>query len=168
MKAILKQYASYNKWANQRIINVALALSEEELVKERIGSFSSIHKTFLHIWDAESGWWQRLKLEEKMILPSMHFKGITQDITDAIQRQDELYEHWVHNATSAGIDHVMQFHNSKREPIKMQVAQLLLHVFNHSTYHRGQLVNQLREAGVTNIPGTDYFYWLKTVKKNLA
>lgn len=168
MKTILKQYASSNKWANQRIIAVALELPEEVLTMERTGSFSSIHKTLLHIWDAESGWWQRLKLEEKMILPSAHFKGTTRDIADAILRQDDLYEQWVYNSTPAGIDHVMQFYNSKREPVKMHVSQLLLHVFNHSTYHRGQLVNQLREAGLTNLPSTDFFYWLKTAKKSFV
>lgn len=165
MKSILKQYASSNRWANQQIINTALRLPEEVLMQERTGSFKSIHHTLLHIWDAESGWWQRLQLEEKMILPSTHFKGGTKEIAEAIHRQDEWYEQWIANATAARIDHVMQFYNSKREPVKLQVSQLLLHVFNHSTYHRGQLTMQLRDAGLTNLPQTDFFYWLNKIKK---
>lgn len=165
MKSILKQYASCNKWANQQIIQAALGLSEEALLAERSGSFPSIHRTLLHIWDAESGWWQRLQLQEKMILPSTHFIGTTKAIAEAIQQQDEWYEQWIINATTARIEHVMQFYNSKREPVKLQVSQLLLHVFNHSTHHRGQLIMQLRDAGVTSIPPTDFFYWLYKIKK---
>jgi uncharacterized damage-inducible protein DinB len=34
--------------------------------------------------------------------------------------------------------------------------QMLLHVFNHGTYHRGQLINILRQAGVEKVPETDF------------
>ena len=30
---------------------------------------------------------------------------------------------------------------------------MLLHMLNHGTYHRGQLVNMLRQIGVEKIPG---------------
>ncbi|MGZ3851281.1 MAG: DinB family protein [Flavisolibacter sp.] len=36
---------------------------------------------------------------------------------------------------------------------------MLLHAFNHGTYHRGQLVNMLRQLGVDKIPGTDFIAW---------
>ncbi|MCW3088046.1 MAG: hypothetical protein JWQ78_1432, partial [Sediminibacterium sp.] len=36
------------------------------------------------------------------------------------------------------------------------VKEILLHLFNHGTYHRGQLVTLLRQVGVEEIPRTDY------------
>jgi uncharacterized damage-inducible protein DinB len=36
---------------------------------------------------------------------------------------------------------------------------MLLHLFNHGTYHRGQLVNQLRQLGIAKIPPTDFIIW---------
>jgi uncharacterized damage-inducible protein DinB len=36
---------------------------------------------------------------------------------------------------------------------------MLLHVFNHGTYHRGQLVTMLRQLGIENIPATDFIVW---------
>ena len=47
-----------------------------------------------------------------------------------------------------GIEHVFQYYNSKKEHFKSPVYQMLMHVFNHGTYHRGQLVNMLRQLGV--------------------
>ena len=32
----------------------------------------------------------------------------------------------------------------------------LFHVFNHGTYHRGQLVNKLRQSGIEKIPPKDF------------
>jgi uncharacterized damage-inducible protein DinB len=39
------------------------------------------------------------------------------------------------------------------------VYQILLHLANHNTYHRGQLVNMLRQLGVEKIPQTDFVVW---------
>jgi uncharacterized damage-inducible protein DinB len=38
---------------------------------------------------------------------------------------------------------------------------MMLHVFNHGTYHRGQLVNMLRQLGIEKIPPTDFSVWSK-------
>ena len=41
---------------------------------------------------------------------------------------------------------------TKKEQFKQPVCDVLLHVFNHGTYHRGQLVTMLRQLGASNIP----------------
>ncbi len=51
------------------------------------------------------------------------------------------------------------YENSKGEQFKQPIFQMLLHVFNHGTYHRGQLVTMLRQLGVENIPATDFIVW---------
>jgi uncharacterized damage-inducible protein DinB len=38
---------------------------------------------------------------------------------------------------------------------------LLLHIFNHNTYHNGQLVTMLRALGVDKIPSTDFIAWTR-------
>ncbi|MBL0200663.1 MAG: hypothetical protein IPP81_11100 [Chitinophagaceae bacterium] len=38
----------------------------------------------------------------------------------------------------------------------MPVYQMLHHVFNHASYHRGQLVTMLNQLGADKIPGTDF------------
>ncbi|MGZ3844574.1 MAG: DinB family protein, partial [Flavisolibacter sp.] len=55
--------------------------------------------------------------------------------------------------------HVFQYQNTKKEQFKQPIYQMLLHAFNHGTYHRGQLVNMLRQLGVDKIPGTDFIAW---------
>ena len=47
----------------------------------------------------------------------------------------------------------------KREMFKQPVWQMILHVFNHGTYHRGQLINMLRQLGVEKISQTDFIVW---------
>lgn len=161
MKEILIQLAAYNSWANQKLITCILALPEEKWQQTIPNSFDSFEKTLLHMWDAESNWWQRLKLQENIIPPSANFRGSVRELTSALQHQNKLWESWIGNASPAALEHVFMYQNSKREPFKMQVVQMLIHVFNHGTYHRGQLVTMLRQIGIDKIPMTDFAIWVR-------
>jgi uncharacterized damage-inducible protein DinB len=161
MKELLKQYAAFNSWANQKLQEVISGLPEEKLVADLPSSFRSIRGTLLHMWDAESIWWQRIKLQERTIFPSENFNGTTADICNGLTQQDALWLDWVSNASEAGIEHVIQYYNSKKEYFKQPVFQVTMHVFNHNTYHRGQLINMFRQLGVEKLPATDFVVWTR-------
>ncbi len=164
MKEILKKLAAYNVWANQQLINVMIGLTEDEQLAEFPSSFKSLHKTLLHMWDAESIWWQRLKFQEKLEIPSVVFEGDFKEMAAQAMKQSRLYEEWVNKASDLAINHVFGYQNSKKEQFKQPVYQVLIHVFNHGTYHRGQLVNLLRQLGIEKIPQTDFIVWGRLVK----
>jgi uncharacterized damage-inducible protein DinB len=159
MKELLKQMAAYNTWANKKLAETLLHLSEAQQQQELPSSFSSLYKTLLHMWDAESGWWQRLKLNERVVFPREYFTGTLPELISEYSKQNQLWEEWIGQASEAALEHVFMYHSTKREPFKQPVYQMLLHVFNHGTYHRGQLVNLLRQLGVTKIPQTDFIIW---------
>jgi len=148
MKDLLKQYAAFNIWANQKLTELILTLPEEMQKRELPSSFPSLQKTILHMWDAESIWWQRMKLHERIIRPSENFNGSTRDMVNGLLNQNKQWEDWVNNATELSITHVFQYQTFDREQFKQPIYQMLMHVFNHGTYHRGQLVNMLRQLGV--------------------
>ncbi|MFZ1368754.1 MAG: DinB family protein, partial [Ferruginibacter sp.] len=72
-----------------------------------------------------------------------------------LAKQSQQFKDWVDNATENQLVHVFAFIRNK-EQVKMPVYQMLHHVFNHATYHRGQLVTMLRQLGVDKIPSTDF------------
>ena len=162
MKELLQQLASYNIWANQKIMEVILTLPDEKQVAEVPSSFSSLYKTVLHMWDAESIWWQRMKLHERLIVPSENFNGSMKDIINGLIQQSTQWLDWVSSASDIALDHVFQYQNSKKEQFKQPIYQMMLHVFNHDTYHRGQLINMLRQLGVEKLPQTDFIVWSRS------
>jgi len=155
MKELLAQLAAYNLWADQRILDTINSLDEEKQHRTLASSFKSLYDTTFHIWNSSSVWWQRMKLQERIIAPSESFKGNMQELSQHLLQQDQLWLDWVNNATDAAIEHVFQYYNSKKEYFKQPVFQVMAHVFNHNTYHRGQLVTMLRQLGVEKIPDTD-------------
>ena len=67
MKKLLVQYGCYNLWANQLIISNINNLTDEQIYQQSVSSFPTIFKTLEHMWDAESIWWQRMKLIDNVI-----------------------------------------------------------------------------------------------------
>ena len=155
MKELLQQYAAYNIWATGLLIERINKLPEETTGKEIVSSFPSIYKTVQHMWLAEEVWWKRLKLTENIILDSAAFTGTFTEMTISLAKQSEQFNDWVDNATENQLVHVFAFVRNK-EQIKMPVYQMLQHVFNHATYHRGQLVTMLNQLGADKIPSTDF------------
>jgi uncharacterized damage-inducible protein DinB len=159
MKELLTQYATYHLWANKQIFDVVLKLTPEQQQQEIVSSFPSIHSTLLHIWDAESIWWQRLKLQEHVVRNSTLRDYSTEEVVEQILLQSQQWLTWVKNASDAQINYVFAYQTTKREQFKDKVSQMLLHLFNHGTYHRGQLVTMFRQLGVEKIPATDFIHW---------
>jgi uncharacterized damage-inducible protein DinB len=164
VKELFQQYSAYNVWANQRLIECIQALPDEVTKKEVISSFPTLYATLLHMWDAESIWWQRLKLQEVVIPPSTRFEGSVRDVGAALLHQNNLWKNWVAQASEPAINHVFHYQNTKREQFKQPVFEMLMQMFNHNSYHRGQLVTMLRQLGVEKIPGTDFIIWARARK----
>ncbi len=164
MKELLQQYAGYNIWATQKIVDALAALTDEQAHLEIESSFSSIFKTVLHMWDAESIWWQRVKLAETINIPSENFTDNFTALQLKLIEQQKQWAEWITNSVEHQLLHVFAYQNSKREQFKQPVYQMLLHLFNHGTYHRGQLITLMRHAGVSKIPGTDFIAYTRLKK----
>jgi uncharacterized damage-inducible protein DinB len=165
MKSLFVSYANYNSWANNLLASAILSLTPEQQNAEVKSSFSSLHKTLLHMLDAENIWWQRMKLAERINRPSDQFSGDTQEVISFLHKQDKDWVEWTASASDAMLQHEFIYYNSKKEKFKQPVCQMLLHLFNHGSYHRGQLVTILRQLGVEKIPPTDYIVWARKYEK---
>jgi len=160
MKQLLQQYAAYNVWANKRIIETAGLLTEEQVHKEMVCSFPSVYKTVLHLMEVENVWWERLQLHEKATPPGW-FTGSFEELTKKWMMLSQQWSSWVENASDVKINHVFAWYNFKKEHFKRPVYEMLMHLFNHQTFHRGQLVGMFRQLGLEKIPSTDFIVFCR-------
>ncbi|MEJ7678831.1 MAG: DinB family protein [Segetibacter sp.] len=111
MKQILKKYASYNVWANQKITETILTLSEETVKKTVVSSFSSIYLTLLHMWSAESIWWQWQKLAE-IIQTTGNADSSIQEMAANLLAQSRQWKAWgreKHSGDSIASVYLLEF-----------------------------------------------------------
>ena len=157
MKELLLQYAQYNVWANKLILDALLKLDDGAVDKEIASSFPSIRATLVHTWSAEFIWLQRLQLVEHPVWIQGEFEGAFEEAVSQWQKVSASLVQFVEKQyDDRAFEHVLQFYDRQKVSHKAPVFQVLNHVFNHSTQHRGQLITMLRQLGVTKIPQTDF------------
>ena len=161
MKKVFVQYAAYNVWANQRIADCIIKLSDEQVNRVLVSSFTSIYATILHLWDAEAIWWQRLKMQEQLEIPGTAFTGTAVELCNNLLKQSKQWKDWTDLATEAAMEHEFIYRNTKKEQFKQPVHEIMMHLFNHQSYHRGQLVSMFRQVGFTEIPNLDYISFVR-------
>lgn len=155
MKQLLEEYAAYNYWANKILLEKSSHLSPEILRKDMSSSFGNIYNTFRHIMTVESIWWQRIKLSEHIEAPKDLHENFD-DLSKMILSSSKQWMDWVFDNSEKNLTHVFGYQNSKKEYFKQPVYEVLLHLFNHQTYHRGQIVTMMRQNGIDKIPATDF------------
>lgn len=161
MKKLLGQYAAYNEWANKMITDMVIDLPDDKVKRDIVSSFPSLYKTIAHMWDVESVWWQRMKLQEVVEWPSHKFDGTLLELLQNFHQQSRQWKEWVDLSTEAALQHEFIYKNSKKDQFKQPVYETVMHLFNHQTYHRGQLITMLRQIGITKIPQTDLIAYLR-------
>jgi uncharacterized damage-inducible protein DinB len=165
MKQLLQQYAAYNMWANQKMIDVVKTLKEEQVQQEIVSSFSSIYKTLLHYWTAESLWHLRMLHQPHEDSSAMGFAGSTAELCNNLLKQSEIWNEWIVSAKEEELQQNLSYKNLAGESFEQPVYLLLHHVFNHSTFHRGQLITMFRQLGVSELPSTDFTTFTRLIGK---
>ena len=158
----LRRLFEYNRWANLRILAALETLTVAELEREIPSSFPSVLATLVHTMGAEWVWLERWKGTSPTTLPGS--EGF--DSVAAVRaRWDEIWkdqQDFLAGLGAADAERAVSYRLFSGDPDTRPLGELVRHVVNHATYHRGQLVTMLRQLGKTP-PSTDYVRWLREV-----
>jgi uncharacterized damage-inducible protein DinB len=156
----LSQYAAYNLWANQLMINWLLSKDSVLLETEVKSSFPTINKTLSHIWVAEHVWMCRVEGIKWENLASRHDGQNTQQISEDIVLSSTYYIDKIHKMNESDFDKTIDYKLLSGDTGQSSIFDIIHHVMNHSTYHRGQLVTMGRGLGISDPPKTDYMAFI--------
>lgn len=156
MKQVLLSLAMHHEWASKTLFKKLETLPDELLNRQMVSSFPGINETLFHLYLAETIWWQRLQLQEHITGPDESVKADFQVLSKEILRLAAYWIAFIGDANEKKLTHVFEYRNSKREAFKQPVYEVLLHVFNHQTYHHGQIITLLRQANIQKLPATDF------------
>ena len=145
---------AYNAWANRRLLRATAALSRELLRRDLGTSHGSAWTTLLHIAWGEWLWLGRCQGAAPRGLDPRDCG----DLPDLEARWAEIGRDqvaFVARLSAPDLARRISYENPPGTPWTYPLEEMLRHVVNHSTYHRGQVASQLRQLGITPLP-TDY------------
>jgi uncharacterized damage-inducible protein DinB len=159
MHSLISNYSAYNTWSNQRIIAWLRTLDHELLYRDVPSSYRSIDYTLQHINRAQKYWWRFITGQETAGFDWSVFEGEVDRI------MEEILEYSVKMQTdfSAFSETELQdiLHLQSRWITNQRPRyEYIMHIINHGTYHRGQIVTMARVLGIQDgIPNTDFNYF---------
>lgn len=158
----------YNRWANGRILDAAAKLNHEDFTRDLRSSHRSVRETLLHMMLGEWIWLMRWKgVSPKAMLKPADFPTLDLIRARWVELEREQAE-FVANVTDESLQQVIRYVNTRGESFAYPLWQMMQHIVNHSTYHRGQVVTMLRQLG-KEPPATDFlvFYDMKDLEAAL-
>jgi uncharacterized damage-inducible protein DinB len=150
----LRTLFRFNRWATLRFLDAMADLPAEELGRNLGSSFPSLAATLVHMLGAEWVWLQRWHGESPATFPD----ATTLDSVAKVRaRWDALWEEqcaFLDGLDAAAMGSMVAYRTFDGSSHEQSLGDLLRHVVNHATYHRGQLATMLRQLGRTP-PATD-------------
>lgn len=152
------ELAQYNIWANQKMTDWLSQISDEQWSQKLVGSFDSIEATAIHIAVSEKIWFERLNNQAKPTL-MFTFKGDKNDLIEIWRNASKNLKNYISKISEWDLKETFTYKSLEGEDFSKVKYQAIAHVFNHSTFHRGQLVNYLRQVGFSEVDTTDLIYF---------
>lgn len=156
----VQSLVAYNDWANDRILEALVAMPAEDIVRPIPGSFACLRDTWAHLVMAEWLWLWRWQGQPPATLPewvaTANLEQLNRALLEVRQRRQELLAAISETELAAKAT----YGNLARDKEwKVTVGQMLAHVVNHSTYHRGQITTMMRQLGKHG-PATDFLIFV--------
>ncbi len=139
----------YHYWARDRVLDAVGQLDQAAFTAPRESSFSSIRDTLAHTYFAEWAWYSRWQGHSPSAFPALdQFANV--DALSAAWREIELQVRaFIVPLSDADLTRVIEYRLLSGLEAASPLSQMVQHVVNHASYHRGQVTTMLRQAGAT-------------------
>lgn len=161
MQASLQKLAVYNQWINKSIYAASGKVNRDALSHNRGAYFGSIIGTLNHILVGDIFWFKRFANHPANYQSLEYFRSVKKpisldeilhaelsELSEVREHTDAVIVQFISELTDEVIASTLRYKNSKDQEFNKNMGDLLLHVFNHQTHHRGQVSTLLYQAGI--------------------
>lgn len=158
------QYAAFNVWANSQFADIIRGITPSYIDREVVSSFPNIRATINHIRSAEHIWLNRLNGTPITEWPQYNELETTNNLADAWLQGSRDILAFVEQLTDEQFAEEYNYKDMAGNTHTDILSNIFMHLFNHSSFHRGQLVTLFRQSGISTIPRSDYIVYARGLK----
>lgn len=161
----LRTLLDYHYWARDRLLAALDPLTPDQFNRDLGSSFKSIRETVVHTYAAEWAWHLRWRGESPTkLMTSDAFPDV-----DAVRRawtdHEAKMRAFVEALGEDGLNRVFEYKLLSGQPGATPFWQMLQHVVNHASYHRGQVTTMLRQLGAQPAKSMDMIAFYRTLSE---
>jgi uncharacterized damage-inducible protein DinB len=165
MKQHFTLMAHYNRWANARLYEATAALPLE-LLKRPVGVyFRTLHGTLNHLLVADRIWMHRLERAgtHPDRLDAIIFEEFAA-LRAARELEDQRILQFVEGLENHDLEKMWAYRTLNGALQQQPVREILAHLFNHQTHHRGQAHAALTALGIAEPVALDLLIMQRELK----
>jgi uncharacterized damage-inducible protein DinB len=164
----LQHLLEYHYWARDRILDAVTPLTAEQYSRDLSSSFRSIQATLAHTYSAEWAWHLRWEgRSPAALLPADQFPDVASLRAAWIDLEARVHA-FLASAGPEAPARRFQYTLLSGAPGASTLQQMVQHVVNHATYHRGQVTTMLRQLRAEPPKSMDLIaFWREWEGRNL-
>ena len=153
----LHHLIGFHYWARNRVMAAVEPLSSEQYGQQLGSSFSSIRDTLNHVYLAEWIWYSRWNGESPTAFPAIDLP----DLATLRARWSQMEGQVRPFLANADLNRVYDYKLMSGKAGSSPLWQMVAHVVNHATYHRGQVTTMLRQLAAAPPESTDMITYFR-------
>ncbi len=151
----------YHYWARDVMLDALTPLTPEQFTRQVESSFTSVRDTVAHIYAADMIWYSRWQGQSpSSLLAYDSFPDLASIRTAWVDLEGKVRA-FVDELGDTGVSRVFDYRLMSGAPGSTPFAEMLAHVVNHGSYHRGQITTLLRQLGAQPPKSTDMITFLR-------
>ena len=145
------KHLQYSNWASRKVLDAVRNLTPDDLTRNVGVSHEGILGTLSHIHLADRIWYARVVDPQEPLIKHSNLAILDRDWMGILQR----WEKWAEGLSDGDLKRVVAYKSlDGKHSYESAVSEVVLHVVNHSTHHRGQVVGMIRQLKIAP-PVTD-------------
>jgi uncharacterized damage-inducible protein DinB len=145
----------YHYWARDRTLEAVHRLTPEQYTRDLGNSFRSIRDTVVHIYSAEWIWLSRWQGDSPTAMLAPEKFPDLASVRTAWRDHEVKMRTFFERLDRDGIGRVIEYKTTDGKTMASVLWQMLQHVVNHASYHRGQVTTMVRQLGAAPPQSTD-------------
>ena len=137
----------YKQWSDQRLFKAIAQINQEKYLDD----YNFAKQQFNHMLIVEELF--RSRLENKKALHTQTNTEVLPAFDELQQRIEHSHAWWiefVENIQSDQIAEIIHLQFIDKKTGSLSIEEILFHIINHGTYHRGNIAHALHHAQVTH------------------
>jgi uncharacterized damage-inducible protein DinB len=147
MKSRFQNLFKYDAWANQLIWE---SIAQKPILNPKIETL------FSHLLSAQKVWLNRCTNQAVMV----NIWETTTNTKELMEQNNQQWQDFLDKLNDTDFDQIITYQNFSGIQFETKLSDILTHLINHGTYHRGQIV-QLIKPEREILPQTDYILWAR-------
>lgn len=151
--SVCQTHLEFMRWADDTLFHTLSEASPDHIHQDRGSSFKSLFDTLNHVYLAELVWLRRVQGQQDAKIDDLPKPADLTALDAAWPAVHQAWLDWARSLSAEDWEKPLTIRGKLGERT-FPYWQLVFHLVNHGSYHRGQLATMLRQADIKP-PGTD-------------